>query len=114
MSLAATLLLIYIVHKYCIRQPGALASGSIPYTDFFLRTLFGLTEPDHGSNPGGMITNIKDDGDAYILNGAKMWITNSPIADIAVVWAKNEEGRIKGIIVEKGMKGFSAPEIHGK
>ena len=75
---------------------------------------FGLTEPDHGSNPSGMITNIKDDGDAYILNGAKMWITNSPVADIAVVWAKNEEGRIKGLIVEKGMKGFSTPEIHGK
>jgi glutaryl-CoA dehydrogenase len=75
---------------------------------------FGLTEPDHGSNPNGMVTNIKDDGDAYILNGAKMWITNSPVADIAVVWAKNEEGKIVGLIVEKGMKGFSAPEIHGK
>jgi glutaryl-CoA dehydrogenase len=75
---------------------------------------FGLTEPDHGSNPSGMVTNIKDDGDAYILNGAKMWITNSPVADIAVVWAKNEEGRIIGLIVEKGMEGFTAPEIHGK
>ncbi|MFK8007732.1 MAG: acyl-CoA dehydrogenase family protein [Saprospiraceae bacterium] len=75
---------------------------------------FGLTEPDHGSNPSGMITNIRDDGDHVILNGAKMWITNSPVADIAVVWAKNEAGRIKGVIVEKGMKGFSAPEIHGK
>ncbi len=75
---------------------------------------FGLTEPDAGSNPNGMITNIKDDGDSYILNGAKMWITNSPVADIAVVWAKNEEGRIIGMIVEKGMKGFTAPEIHGK
>ncbi len=75
---------------------------------------FGLTEPDHGSNPGGMLSNIKDDGDAYILNGAKMWITNSPVADIAVVWAKDEEGKIRGLIVEKGMKGFSAPEIHGK
>lgn len=75
---------------------------------------FGLTEPDYGSNPGGMISHVKDDGDAYILNGAKMWITNSPIADIAVVWAKNEEGKIIGLIVEKGMKGFSAPEIHGK
>lgn len=75
---------------------------------------FGLTEPDHGSNPSGMITNIKDDGDAYILNGAKMWITNSPIADIAVVWAKAEDGKVRGLIVEKGMKGFSAPEIHGK
>ena len=75
---------------------------------------FGLTEPDAGSNPNDMITNIKDDGDSYILNGAKMWITNSPVADIAVVWAKNEEGRIIGMIVEKGMKGFTAPEIHGK
>ncbi len=75
---------------------------------------FGLTEPDHGSDPGGMITNIKDDGDAYILNGAKMWITNSPVADIAVVWAKDEEGKIRGLIVERGMKGFTTPEIHGK
>ncbi len=75
---------------------------------------FGLTEPDHGSNPSGMITNIKDDGDAYILNGSKMWITNSPIADVAVVWAKDEEGVVRGLIVEKDMKGFSAPEIHGK
>ncbi|MBP7184552.1 MAG: acyl-CoA dehydrogenase family protein [Saprospiraceae bacterium] len=75
---------------------------------------FGLTEPDHGSNPNGMVTNIKKDGDSYILNGAKMWITNSPVADIAVVWAKDEEGAIRGMVVEKGMKGFSAPEIHGK
>ena len=75
---------------------------------------FGLTEPDHGSNPSGMITNFKDMGDHYLLNGAKMWITNSPIADIAVVWAKNEQGKIRGLIVEKGLKGFSAPEIHGK
>ena len=75
---------------------------------------FGLTEPDHGSNPSGMTTNFKDDGDHVILNGAKMWITNSPVADVAVVWAKNPEGKIQGIIVEKGMEGFSAPEIHGK
>lgn len=75
---------------------------------------FGLTEPDHGSDPGSMITNIKDQGDHYLLNGAKMWISNSPFADIAIVWAKNEEGIIKGVIVEKGMEGFSAPEIHGK
>ena len=75
---------------------------------------FGLTEPDHGSNPGGMVTNIKDDGDCYILNGAKMWITNSPIADIAVVWAKDEEGQIRGMVVERGWKGFSTPEIKGK
>ncbi|MFT4667528.1 MAG: glutaryl-CoA dehydrogenase [Polaribacter sp.] len=75
---------------------------------------FGLTEPDHGSNPNGMTTNLRDDGDSYILNGAKMWITNSPVADVAVVWAKDEEGIIRGVIVERGMKGFSTPEIHGK
>ncbi len=75
---------------------------------------FGLTEPDHGSNPGGMRSNIKDMGDHYLLNGAKMWISNSPFADIAVVWAKDEEGRIKGLIAERGMEGFSTPETHGK
>jgi len=75
---------------------------------------FGLTEPDFGSNPGGMVTNYVDDGDAYILNGAKMWITNSPIADIGVVWAKGEDGKVRGLIVEKGMKGFTAPEIENK
>ncbi|MGV8946776.1 MAG: acyl-CoA dehydrogenase family protein [Lutibacter sp.] len=75
---------------------------------------FGLTEPDHGSNPGGMTTNIKDMGDYYLLNGAKMWISNAPFADIAVVWAKNEEGRIKGLIVERGMEGFTTPETHNK
>lgn len=75
---------------------------------------FGLTEPNHGSNPGGMETNIKDDGDHVILNGAKMWISNAPFADIAVVWAKNEQGKIKGLVVERGMEGFSTPEIHGK
>ncbi len=75
---------------------------------------FGLTEPDHGSNPSAMVTNFKDKGDHYLLNGAKMWITNSPKADIAVVWAKNEEGRIKGLIVERGMEGFTTPETHHK
>ena len=75
---------------------------------------FGLTEPDHGSNPGGMTTNYKDCGDHYLLNGAKLWISNSPFADIAIVWAKNEEGRIHGLIVERGMKGFSTPETHNK
>ena len=75
---------------------------------------FGLTEPDFGSNPGGMITNFKDQGDHYLLNGAKMWISNAPFADVAVVWAKNEEGRIHGLIVERGMEGFTTPETHGK
>ena len=75
---------------------------------------FGLTEPDFGSNPGGMVTNYKDMGDHYLLNGAKMWISNAPFADIAIVWAKNEEGRIHGLIVERGMEGFSTPETHNK
>ncbi|MEN9908552.1 MAG: hypothetical protein RLZZ540_1701 [Bacteroidota bacterium] len=75
---------------------------------------FGLTEPNHGSDPGSMTTNFKDAGDYYILNGAKMWISNAPFADIAVVWAKNEEGRIHGLIVERGMEGFSTPETHNK
>ena len=75
---------------------------------------FGLTEPDHGSNPGGMTTNFKDMGDHYLLNGAKMWISNAPLAQVAVVWAKNEEGRIHGLIVERDMEGFSTPETHNK
>jgi glutaryl-CoA dehydrogenase len=75
---------------------------------------FGLTEPDHGSNPSGMLTNIKDAGDHYILNGAKMWISNAPFAQVAVVWAKNEAGEIVGIIVERGMEGFSTPTTHSK
>ncbi|CAM1358044.1 Acyl-CoA dehydrogenase [Tenacibaculum litoreum] len=75
---------------------------------------FGLTEPNHGSNPGGMETKFKDMGDHYLLNGAKMWISNAPICDVAVVWAKNEEGRIHGLLVERGMEGFSTPETHNK
>ncbi|MFN0032841.1 MAG: acyl-CoA dehydrogenase family protein [Flavobacteriales bacterium] len=75
---------------------------------------FGLTEPDFGSNPGGMITNYKDMSDHYLLNGAKMWISNAPFSQVAVVWAKNEEGRIHGLIVERGMEGFSTPTMHGK
>ena len=75
---------------------------------------FGLTEPDFGSNPAGMVTHFTDAGDHVILNGAKLWISNAPFADIAVVWAKNEEGDIKGLIVERGMEGFSTPETHNK
>ncbi len=75
---------------------------------------FGLTEPDYGSNPGGMVTNFKDKGDHYLLNGAKMWISNAPFAQVAVVWAKDESGRIHGLIVERGMEGFSTPETHNK
>ncbi len=75
---------------------------------------FGLTEPNHGSDPGSMVTHYEDKGDYVLLNGAKMWITNSTVADIAVVWAKDEEGVVRGLIVEKGMEGFTAPETHNK
>ncbi len=75
---------------------------------------FGLTEPDHGSNPAGMVTNFKDKGDHYLLNGAKLWISNAPFCDIAIVWAKDEAGRIHGLVVERGMEGFSTPETHNK
>ncbi len=75
---------------------------------------FGLTEPNHGSNPGGMETNFKDMGDYYLLNGAKMWITNAPICDVAVVWAKNESGRVEGLLIERGMEGFSTPKTNNK
>lgn len=84
-----------------------LASGE-------LMGAFGLTEPDSGSNPAGMKTNMREEGDAVILNGAKMWISNAPFADIAIVWAKNEQGEVKGLIVERGMPGFSTPETHNK
>jgi glutaryl-CoA dehydrogenase len=84
-----------------------LASGE-------LMGCFGLTEPDHGSNPGGMVTHIKDAGNHYLLNGAKMWISNAPFADIAIVWAKDESGKIRGLIVERGMEGFTTPETHNK
>ncbi|MBW2936977.1 acyl-CoA dehydrogenase family protein [Aureisphaera sp. CAU 1614] len=75
---------------------------------------FGLTEPDFGSNPAGMVTNFKDKGDHYLLNGAKLWISNSPFCDVAVVWAKDESGRIHGLVVERGMEGFTTPETHNK
>lgn len=75
---------------------------------------FGLTEPDHGSNPGGMLSNIRDAGDNVILNGSKMWISNAPFAQVAVVWAKDEQGDIRGLVVERGMEGFSTPTTHGK
>lgn len=75
---------------------------------------FGLTEPNHGSNPAGMETRFTDAGDHVVLNGAKMWISNAPFAQIAVVWAKDENGEIHGLIVERGMEGFSTPETHGK
>lgn len=75
---------------------------------------FGLTEPNHGSDPSSMLTNFRDEGDHVILNGAKMWISNAPFAQVAVVWAKDESGEVQGLIVERGMKGFSTPTTHGK
>ena len=75
---------------------------------------FGLTEPNHGSDPGSMITRFEDKGDYYLLNGAKMWITNAPICDVAVVWAKDETGKVRGLIVERGMEGFTTPETYKK
>ncbi|MBM3436834.1 MAG: acyl-CoA dehydrogenase [Bacteroidetes bacterium] len=75
---------------------------------------FGLTEPNHGSDPGSMVTRITDKGDHYLLNGAKLWITNSTIADISIVWAKDDNNVIRGMIVEKGWEGLTAPETHGK
>jgi glutaryl-CoA dehydrogenase len=75
---------------------------------------FGLTEPDHGSNPAGMTSRFVDDGDSVILTGSKMWISNAPFADIAVVWAKNPEGKVQGLILERGMEGFTTPETFNK
>ncbi|HHC79088.1 MAG TPA: acyl-CoA dehydrogenase [Flavobacteriia bacterium] len=105
-------LVMYPIWKYgteeqCKKYLPKLASGEF-------MGCFGLTEPDYGSNPSGMVTNFKDNGDHYLLNGAKMWISNAPFADIAIVWAKNEEGRIHGLIVERGMEGFTTPETHNK
>ena len=84
-----------------------LASGD-------LMGCFGLTEPDHGSDPSGMASTIKDMGSYFLLNGAKLWISNAPFADIAIVWAKDEQGDIRGMIVEREMKGFTTPETHNK
>jgi glutaryl-CoA dehydrogenase len=105
-------LVMYPIYKYGTEEHRMKYLPKLASGEFI--GCFGLTEPDHGSDPGSMITNIKDDGDAYILNGAKMWITNSPIADVAVVWAKDEEDVIRGLIVDMDTKGVSAPEIHGK
>ncbi|HCV51205.1 MAG TPA: acyl-CoA dehydrogenase [Saprospirales bacterium] len=105
-------LVMYPIYKYATEEQKVKYLPKLGSGEFI--GCFGLTEPDHGSNPGGMTTNIVDDGDAYILNGAKMWITNSPIADLAVVWAKDEQGKIRGMVVETGTPGFTTPEIHGK
>ena len=105
-------LVMYPIYKYGSEEQKRkylpkLASGEI-------MGCFGLTEPDFGSNPGGMVSRYTDEGDHYLLNGAKTWISNSPFADIAVIWAKNEDGRIHGMILERGMEGFSTPKIENK
>lgn len=105
-------LVMFPIYKYATEEQKhkflpKLATGE-------LMGCFGLTEPNHGSNPAGMLSNIKDDGDHVILNGSKMWISNAPFADIAVVWAKDEQGDIRGMVVERGMEGFTTPETHGK
>lgn len=105
-------LVMYPIYKYGSEEQRKKYLPKLASGEFM--GCFGLTEPDYGSNPGGMVTNFKDMGDHYLLNGAKMWISNAPFADIAVVWAKNEEGRIHGLIVERGMEGFTTPETHNK
>jgi len=105
-------LVMYPIYKYGSEEQKKkylpkLASGE-------LMGCFGLTEPDFGSNPSGMLSNYKDAGSHVVLNGSKMWISNAPFADIAVVWAKDENGDIRGLVVERGMEGFSTPETHGK
>lgn len=105
-------LVMYPIHQY----------GSTDQKKKWLRSLgmgekigcFGLTEPNYGSNPGGMVTRCVKDGDDWIINGSKMWITNGSIADVAVVWAKDEDGIIRGFLIEKGMEGFSSSDLHGK
>lgn len=105
-------LVMYPIYKYGSEEQRKKYLPKLAKGELF--GCFGLTEPSHGSNPSGMETTIKDNGDYYLLNGAKMWISNAPLADIAVVWAKNEAGKIKGLIVERGMEGFSTPTIGDK
>lgn len=105
-------LVMYPIYKYGTEEQKRkylpkLATGE-------LMGCFGLTEPNFGSNPAGMVSHFEDYGDYYLLNGSKTWISNAPFADIAVVWAKNPNGRIQGLILERGMEGFSTPEIHKK
>ena len=105
-------LVMYPIHAYGSDQQKAkwlpgLGAGN-------LIGCFGLTEPNFGSNPGGMITRCKRDGDDWIINGNKMWITNGSLADVALVWARDEEGIVRGFLLEKGMDGFSSSDIHGK
>lgn len=105
-------LVMYPIYKYGSEEQRKKYLPKLAKGELF--GCFGLTEPNHGSNPAGMESRIEEKGDHYVLNGAKMWISNAPLADIAVVWAKNEKGKIKGMIVERGMKGFSTPTTHNK
>lgn len=105
-------LVMYPIYKYGSEEQRKKYLPKLATGEWF--GCFGLTEPNHGSNPAGMESNFKDMGDHYLLNGAKMWISNSPFADVAVVWAKNEKGKIHGLILERGMEGFTTPTTHGK
>lgn len=105
-------LVMYPIYKYGSEEQKMKYLSKLAKGELF--GCFGLTEPNHGSNPGGMETRIEDKGDHYLVNGAKMWISNAPFADIAVVWGKNDAGKIRGIILERGMEGFSTPTTHNK
>lgn len=105
-------LVMYPIYKYGSEEQRKKYLPKLAKGELF--GCFGLTEPNHGSNPAGMETRFEDKGDYYLLNGAKMWISNAPLADIAIVWAKNEQGKIRGLIVERGMEGFTTPTTHNK
>jgi glutaryl-CoA dehydrogenase len=105
-------LVMYPIYRYGSEEQRQKYLPKLATGEYF--GCFGLTEPNHGSDPGSMESKFTDQGDHYLLNGSKMWISNSPLSDIAIVWAKNDEGKIQGLIVESDLEGFSAPEIHGK
>lgn len=105
-------LVMYPIYKYGSEEQKMKYLPKLAKGELF--GCFGLTEPNHGSNPGGMETKFEDKGDHYLLNGAKLWISNAPFADLAIVWAKNEAGKIHGLIVERGDKGFTTPTTHNK
>ncbi len=105
-------LVMYPIYRYGSEEQRQKYLPKLATGEYF--GCFGLTEPNHGSDPGSMESKFTDEGDHYLLNGSKMWISNSPLSDIAIVWAKNDEGKIQGLIVESDLEGFSAPEIHGK
>ena len=105
-------LVMYPIYRYGTEEQRKAYLPKLATGEYF--GCFGLTEPDHGSDPGAMETRMEDKGDHYLLNGSKMWISNSPMANVAIVWAKDDNDTIRGLIVDSDLEGFSAPEIHGK